>query len=200
MYEANQNFFSKIILSNEEILKLRTLLYGLKIRALNAQILSANSGSFAVSYGVVATEIIRFNDKLQETNDRLSEKISSVLKLASRLQKITQTNFLLFNSIEKTRIRKANSEFISGIQKRYEERKIEMEKIDTDVRQNFSDIRNIVKNSIKLCLEGRTVSLQTKIESATIVENQKLFLAVAESFDSALNVIEASYRYMIKIW
>jgi len=200
MPDETQNFFRKIISTNEEILKLRTLLYGLKIRALNAQILSANSGTFAVSYGVVATEIIRFNDKIQNTNEILSENISKVLKMASQIQKVSRINQLISLSLDKSKSRNLDPSQYAQIKKSASQKSRELEELDLDLKQKFSEIRVIVRNSIKLCLEGRTVSLQTRIESATIVENQKLFLAVAESFDTALNIIESSYRYLVKIW
>ncbi|WP_246047339.1 hypothetical protein [Leptospira ognonensis] len=187
-------------MSNEEILKLRILLYGLKLRALNAQILSANSGSFAVSYGVVATEIIHFNQKLQETNDKLSEKIAIVLKATSRIQRISHINGLISLSLEKSKARNNDIQHYQPIRRRSEQRITDLHELESEIKKIFSEIRILIRNSIKLCLEGRSVSLQTRIESATITENQKLFLAVAESFDSALNIIESSYRYLVKVW
>lgn len=200
MNEETQIFFRKIIMSNEEILKLRLLLYGLKLRAINAQILSANSGSFAVSYGVVATEIIHFNKKLQETNDKLSEKIAAVLKAASRIQRISHLNDLISLSLEKSQARNNDIQHYLPVRRRSEQRILDLEVLESEIKKVFTEIHILVRNSIKLCLEGRSVSLQTRIESASITENQKLFLAVAESFDSALNIIESSYRYLVKVW
>lgn len=200
MAEANLDFFRMIIRTDEEILKLRTLLYGLKIRALNAQILSANSGSFAVSYGVVATEIIRFNEKIQNVNESLAQSTTIVLKMASQLQKKTKSHQLVGLSIEKSSQRLSDTATISTFKKRYQEQGFELKDLESKIRKEFSDIHTLVRNSIKICLEGRTVSLQTRIESASILENQKLFLAVAESFDTALNIIESSYRYLARLW
>jgi hypothetical protein len=200
MAEANTNFFRMIIMTDEDILKLRTLLYGLKIRALNAQILSANSGSFAVSYGVVATEIIRFNEKIQGVNESLALSTAIVLKMASQMQKKTKSHQLVGLSIERSNQRLPDPATISTFKKRYQEQGSELEALESNMRKKFSDIHTLVRSSIKICLEGRTVSLQTRIESASIIENQKLFLAVAESFDSALNIIESSYRYLARLW
>ncbi|TGM24357.1 hypothetical protein [Leptospira meyeri] len=198
--DKTKEFFQKIIFTNEEILKLRILLYGLKIRALNAQILSANSGAFAASYGVVAAEIIHFNNKIQEVNEKLTKAITVVIRMASEMQKISKVNRLLQVSVETCKTRGVNHEHYKNIQFSLNNRDMEKDMLDLQLRKEFDDIRHIVRSSTKLCLEGRTVSLQTRIESATIVENQKLFLAVAESFDGALNIIESSYRYLAKLW
>ncbi|EKJ87069.1 hypothetical protein [Leptospira meyeri] len=198
--DETKEFFQKIIFTNEEILKLRILLYGLKIRALNAQILSANSGAFAASYGVVAAEIIHFNNKIQEVNEKLTKAITVVIRMASEMQKISKVNRLLQVSVETCKTRGVNHEHYKNIQFSLNNRDMEKDMLDLQLRKEFDDIRHIVRSSTKLCLEGRTVSLQTRIESATIVENQKLFLAVAESFDGALNIIESSYRYLAKLW
>lgn len=198
--EETKEFFQKIIFTNEEILKLRILLYSLKIRALNAQILSANSGAFAASYGVVAAEIIHFNNKIQEVNEKLTKAITVVIRMASEMQKISKVNRLLNVSVETCRSRGVNLDHFKNIEHSLNNRNEEKEMLDLQLRKEFDDIRHIVRSSTKLCLEGRTVSLQTRIESATIVENQKLFLAVAESFDGALNIIETSYRYLSKLW
>ncbi|MCW7488814.1 hypothetical protein [Leptospira meyeri] len=198
--DETKEFFQKIIFTNEEILKLRILLYGLKIRALNAQILSANSGAFAASYGVVAAEIIHFNNKIQDVNEKLTKAITVVIRMASEMQKISKVNRLLQVSVETCKTRGVNHEHYKNIQFSLKNRDMEKDMLDLQLRKEFDDIRHIVRSSTKLCLEGRTVSLQTRIESATIVENQKLFLAVAESFDGALNIIESSYRYLAKLW
>ncbi|TGL12273.1 hypothetical protein [Leptospira meyeri] len=198
--DKTKEFFQKIIFTNEEILKLRILLYGLKIRALNAQILSANSGAFAASYGVVAAEIIHFNNKIQDVNEKLTKAITVVIRMASEMQKISKVNRLLQVSVETCKTRGVNHEHYKNIQFSLNNRDMEKDMLDLQLRKEFDDIRHIVRSSTKLCLEGRTVSLQTRIESATIVENQKLFLAVAESFDGALNIIESSYRYLAKLW
>ncbi|TGL50905.1 hypothetical protein EHQ55_04905 [Leptospira meyeri] len=198
--DETKEFFQKIIFTNEEILKLRILLYGLKIRALNAQILSANSGAFAASYGVVAAEIIHFNNKIQEVNEKLTKAITVVIRMASEMQKISKVNRLLQVSVETCKTKGVNHEHYKNIQFSLNNRDMEKDMLDLQLRKEFDDIRHIVRSSTKLCLEGRTVSLQTRIESATIVENQKLFLAVAESFDGALNIIESSYRYLAKLW
>ncbi|PJZ81034.1 hypothetical protein [Leptospira meyeri] len=198
--DDTKEFFQKIIFTNEEILKLRILLYGLKIRALNAQILSANSGAFAASYGVVAAEIIHFNNKIQEVNEKLTKAITVVIRMASEMQKISKVNRLLQVSVETCKTRGVNHEHYKNIQFSLNNRDMEKDMLDLQLRKEFDDIRHIVRSSTKLCLEGRTVSLQTRIESATIIENQKLFLAVAESFDGALNIIESSYRYLAKLW
>ncbi|PJZ84889.1 hypothetical protein [Leptospira harrisiae] len=198
--EDTKEFFQKIIFTNEEILKLRILLYSLKIRALNAQILSANSGAFAASYGVVAAEIIHFNNKIQEVNEKLTKAITVVIRMASEMQKISKVNRLLQVSVETCQTRGVNLNHYKNIQFSLNDRNAEKDMLDLQLRKEFDDIRHIVRNSTKLCLEGRTVSLQTRIESATIIENQKLFLAVAESFDGALNIIESSYRYLSKLW
>ncbi|TGM64437.1 hypothetical protein EHQ94_17755 [Leptospira meyeri] len=198
--DKTKEFFQKIIFTNEEILKLRILLYGLKIRALNAQILSANSGAFAASYGVVAAEIIHFNNKIQDVNEKLTKAITVVIRMASEMQKISKVNRLLQVSVETCKTRGVNHEHYKNIQFSLKNRDMEKDMLDLQLRKEFDDIRHIVRSSTKLCLEGRTVSLQTRIESATIVENQKLFLAVAESFDGALNIIESSYRYLAKLW
>ncbi len=200
MADETQHFFQKIIVTNEEILKLRNLLYGLKLRALNAQILSANSGSFAVSYGVVAVEIIRFNEKIQRVNESLANSIGIILGMACELQKISKRNQLILLSIQKAVERKSNPSNYSQFKSNANFNTSEMDMLESQLQKEFSELHLQVKNSIKLCLEGRTVSLQTRIESATIIENQKLFLAVAESFDTALNIIESSYRYLIKLW
>ncbi|TGK85839.1 hypothetical protein EHQ23_14570 [Leptospira bourretii] len=198
--EETKEFFQKIIFTNEEILKLRILLYSLKIRALNAQILSANSGAFAASYGVVAAEIIHFNNKIQDVNEKLTKAITVVIRMASEMQKISKVNRLLHVSVETCKSRGVNLDHYKNIEYSLNNRNEEKEMLDLQLRKEFDDIRHIVRSSTKLCLEGRTVSLQTRIESATIVENQKLFLAVAESFDGALNIIETSYRYLSKLW
>lgn len=198
--EETKEFFQKIIFTNEEILKLRILLYSLKIRALNAQILSANSGAFAASYGVVAAEIIHFNNKIQDVNEKLTKAITVVIRMASEMQKISKVNRLLHVSVETCKSRAVNLDHYKNIEHSLNNRNEEKEMLDLQLRKEFDDIRHIVRSSTKLCLEGRTVSLQTRIESATIVENQKLFLAVAESFDGALNIIETSYRYLSKLW
>lgn len=198
--EETKDFFRKIIFTNEEILKLRILLYSLKIRALNAQILSANSGSFAASYGVVSAEIIHFNHKIQEVNERLTKAITIVIKMASEMQKVNKVYHLLHEAVETCQTRKVNPSHYKNIESSLRFRSEEKEMLDSQLKKEFNAIHNLVKSSTKLCLEGRTVSLQTRIESATIVENQKLFLAVAESFDGALNIIEASYRYLAKLW
>ncbi|MBM9549223.1 hypothetical protein JWG40_19530 [Leptospira sp. 201903074] len=198
--DETKDFFRKIIFTNEEILKLRNLLYSLKIRALNAQILSANSGAFAVSYGVVSAEIIHFNHKIQEVNERLTNAINVVIKMASEMQKISKVYHLMQLTVETCNRRKVDPSHFKNIESSLRYRNEEKEMLDSQLRKEFNAIQNIVKSSTKLCLEGRTVSLQTRIESATIVENQKLFLAVAESFDGALNIIESSYRYLAKLW
>lgn len=198
--EDTKDFFRKIIFTNEEILKLKILLYSLKIRALNAQILSANSGAFAASYGVVSTEIIHFNHKIQEVNEKLTRAINIVIKMASEMQKIAKVYHLLQVAVETCNQRKVDPSHYKNIESSLRYRNEEKEMLDLQLRKEFNAIHNIVKSSTKLCLEGRTVSLQTRIESATIVENQKLFLAVSESFDGALNIIESSYRYLAKLW
>lgn len=138
MNEETQVFFRKIIMSNEEILKLRILLYGLKLRALNAQILSANSGSFAVSYGVVATEIIHFNQKLQETNDKLSEKIAIVLKATSRIQRISHINGLISLSLEKSKARNNDIQHYQPIRRRSEQRITDLHELESEIKKIFS--------------------------------------------------------------
>lgn len=198
--EETKDFFRKIIFTNEEILKLRMLLYSLKIRALNAQILSANSGAFAASYGVVSAEIIHFNHKIQEVNERLTKAITIVIKMASEMQKIAKVYHLMHAAVETCKTRKVNPMHFKNIESSLRYRFEEKEMLDSQLKKEFNAIHNLVKSSTKLCLEGRTVSLQTRIESASIVENQKLFLAVAESFDGALNIIESSYRYLAKLW
>ncbi|TGK80172.1 hypothetical protein EHQ31_16195 [Leptospira montravelensis] len=198
--EETKDFFRKIIFTNEEILKLRMLLYSLKIRALNAQILSANSGAFAASYGVVSAEIIHFNHKIQEVNERLTKAITIVIKMASEMQKIAKVYHLMHAAVETCKTRKVNPMHFKNIESSLRYRFEEKEMLDSQLKKEFNAIHNLVKSSTKLCMEGRTVSLQTRIESASIVENQKLFLAVAESFDGALNIIESSYRYLAKLW
>jgi len=190
--ELREDNFSKIISINEQVKNLTLMSASIRLQALNALILSLKSGNEAAAFEVVAKEVIHFSKKVDILCGSNLILVKELVRNSSN-----QILFLKKNKVwqrtQRINNHKMLGDFIKNkIEILNKKEKSEIEQSNLILKELFIDL----KQSEKIFLEGKMISIQTKIEGAHMSHLSSLFEDIAVKFE---NVIEKMQDYVIKI-
>lgn len=184
-----ENEFNRIVLINEAIKKISMLSYKVKLRALNTLIIARKSNEGVTGFAVISSELIIFSNQLQSMTDKLSQLMRQILNKSAKKAKIIRMMKILAMTIMEFQISNDENSLlvITDIIER-ENNILKMDQIE--IAGSMKDLFLRIKETIKLCIRGRTISVFGKIESAYAVKDKELYLLLSENVENYLDEAE----------
>ena len=172
---------------NEAIKQIGDLSYDIRIRSLNALILSIQMGKAAAGFGIVTGELINFSSEIERKNQTLESLNSDVVRQTSALIQIARRHSLLQSAVAKIPPGSAGAsrDWSPTLQKCRQEEELRQSNIQTMIKR----LIRLVAEAREVCRMARVTLMSGKIESAYLKE-------LSENFTHTISRIEESVATM----
>ena len=193
--------FERIMRINAALKQISTLSYKVKMRALNTLIIAHKSNDGVSGFAVISMELITFSIQLQVVTDYLDSLIHKIFSKSTQKAKIIRKLRIVERTIRIQEKMKDKSErdllLLGRIQ---EKEKLENTENNSDIELLLKELYHKIREAIRLCNRGRTISVFGKIESAYARDDKDIYLLLSENVENYLDEAEKTLKRIQQTW
>ena len=187
--ENRKGDFLQIISVNEKIKTLEDYSYLVRIKALNAYIMAAQKGSSARGYNVVAHEIIRFSQKLEIACHTLIGLCKEMVHKSSIIAKKDRELKTIQKTIRCSQNRENNTKSEEHLSEIYHRLQMDSQHFAAENLSLKNESGQTTQKILRLCLDGKMMAFQSKVETAYIKGSTQAFWDVSNNFEDSMITI-----------
>ena len=200
-----EDLFLKILELNEQIKTIDRYAYAIRLRAINALILSARIGEKAAAFGVVTADLIQFSENCRIRVEELNRLTLDIVQFTTGLVKTANTERLINKSVKSLRFLlkgdRENETLGIGTAFLEQSQEIFVQGQKEQIRpiiERVEAMMPVVTTSIKLCMSARVALLRGQIEVAHMRE--QIFGLVLLEIEDAIEVMEKILKKITSEW
>lgn len=193
--------FERIMRINSALKEISNLSYKVKMRALNTLIIARKSSEGVAGFAVISMELITFSIQLQGVTDFLDTLIHRIFAKSTQKAKIIRKLSIIDKTLfiqEKMRVK--NEREISLLNSIREREILEKIESNSDIERLLKDLYLKIREAIRLCNRGRTISVFGKIESAYATDDKDIYLQLSENVEDYLDEAEKTLKRIQQTW
>ena len=193
--------FERIMRINSALKQISILSYKVKMRALNTLIIARKSSDGVSGFAVISMELITFSIQLQGVTDYLDSLIHKIFSKSTQKAKIIRRIRIIDRTIRIQEQMEKKSERDMLLLGRIKEREtLENTENNRDIESLLKELYLKIKEAIRLCNRGRTISVFGKIESAYARDDKEIYLLLSENVEDYLDEAEKTLKRIQQTW
>lgn len=200
MQTSSQNItlqfnYPKIVDINESIKTITELSFKIRLRALNSLVSVSKNNESISGFRAISFELIEFSNSMERKASHLRGIIHNILVLYTNQKKIIK-NIKIIERLGNSH--GSGNEFRkSSIVKIISDRNTEhYDSLNKEIQENINNLFKSTREFIKICLQGNSIAILAKIESAYMKENKGIYIKLAEDVESFLRDTTNSLKHI----